>query len=71
MSQHTTIELEGVTLNIEYDFSTPYDDDEQQRDALQVELITTVSGDDITELMWHLRENIAIAVYEKLDLMQY
>ena len=71
MSKHTTIELEGVILKIEYDFSTPYDDYEQQLDTLQVELITTVSGDDITELMWHHREKIAIAVYEKLDLMQY
>ena len=71
MSKHTTIELEGVTLNIEYDFSTPYDDDEQQLDTLQVELITTASGDDITELMWHHREKIAIAVYEALDLMNY
>jgi len=49
MSQHTTIELEGVSLKIEYDFSTPYDNDEQQLDTLQVELIETVSGDDITE----------------------
>jgi len=71
MSQYTTIELEGVSLKIEYDFSTPYDNDEQQLDTLQVELITTVSGDDITELMWHHREKIAIAVYERLDLMNY
>ena len=70
-SQTIRIELEGVDLEIEYYFDTPYDLDEQQLETLRIETITTLHNDDITELMWHLQEKIAFAVYEALDLMQY
>lgn len=68
-TQYVSIELEGVHLNIEYYFDTPYDLDEQELETLRIELVTTVSGDDITELTWHLREKIAFAVYDRLDLL--
>ena len=70
-SQKIRIELENVDLEVEYYFDTPYDLDEQQLETLRIESITTLHNDDITELMWHHREKVAIAVYEKLDLMQY
>ena len=70
-SQKIRIELEGVDLEIEYYFETPYDLDEQQLETLRIESITTLHNDDITELMWHQREKIAFAVYDKLDLMNY
>ena len=70
-SQSVRIELEGVDLEIGYYFETPYDLDEQQLETLRIESITTFHNDDITELMWHHRENIAFAVYERLDLMNY
>ena len=68
-SQSVRIELENVDLEVEYYFETPYDLDEQQLETLRIELVTTVSGDDITELTWHLREKIAFAVYDRLDLL--
>jgi hypothetical protein len=70
-SQSVRIELEGVDLEVEYYFDTPYDLDEQQLETLRIESITTLHNDDITELMWHHREKISLAVYEALDLMQY
>lgn len=70
-SQSVRIELEGVDLEIEYYFETPFDIDEQQLETLRIESITTLHNDDITELMWHHKESIAFAVYEKLDLMNY
>jgi len=70
-SQTIRIELEGVDLEIGYYFETPYDLDEQQFETLRIESITTLHNDDITELMWHHREKIAFAVYERLDLMNY
>jgi hypothetical protein len=70
-SQTIRIELEGVDLEIEYYFETPYDLDEQQLETLRIESITTLHKDDITELMWHHREKIAFAVYDKLDQMNY
>ncbi len=70
-SQSVRIELEGVDLEVEYYFETPYDLDEQQLETLRIETITTFHNDDITELMWHHREKIAFAVYEALDLMEY
>ena len=70
-SQSVRIELENVDLEIEYYFDTPYDLDEQQVETLRIESITTLHNDDITELMWHHRENIAFAVYEALDYMNY
>ena len=70
-SQKIRIELENVDLEVEYYFDTPYDLDEQQLETLRIETITTLHNDDITELMWHHREKVAIAVYERLDLMQY
>jgi hypothetical protein len=70
-SQKIRIELEGVDLEIEYYFETPYDLDEQQLETLRIESIETLHKDDITELMWHHREKIAFAVYDKLDQMNY
>ena len=70
-SQSVRIELEGVDLEIEYYFETPYDLDEQQLETLRIESITTLHNDDITELMWHHMEKIAFAVYERLDQMNY
>ena len=70
-SQSVRIELEGVDLEIECYFETPYDLDEQQLETLRIESITTLHNDDITELMWHHREKIAFAVYERLDQMNY
>ncbi len=70
-SQTIRIELEGVDLEIGYYFETPYDLDEQQLETLRIESIETLHKDDITELMWHHREKIAFAVYERLDLMNY
>jgi len=70
-SQSVRIELEGVDLEVEYYFETPYDLDEQQLETLRIESIETLHKDDITGLMWHLREKIALAVYEALDLMNY
>ena len=70
-SQSVRIELEGVDLEVEYYFDTPYDLDEQQLETLRIESITTLHNDDITELMWHHQEKVAIAVYEALDLMEY
>ena len=70
-SQTIRIELEGVDLEIEYYFETPYDLDEQQLETLRIESIETLHKDDITELMWHHREKIAFAVYERLDQMNY
>ena len=70
-SQTIRIELEGVDLEIGYYFETPYDLDEQQLETLRIESITTLHKDDITELMWHHREKIAFAVYDKLDQMNY
>ena len=70
-SQSVRIELEGVDLEVEYYFETPYDLDEQQLETLRIETITTLHNDDITELMRHHREKITFAVYEKLDLMNY
>jgi hypothetical protein len=70
-SQTIRIELEGVDLEIGYYFETPYDLDEQQLETLRIESITTLHNDDITELMWHHREKIAFAVYERLDQMNY
>jgi hypothetical protein len=70
-SQSVRIELEGVDLEVEYYFDTPYDLDEQQLETLRIETITTLHNDDITELMRHYREKISLAVYEKLDLMNY
>jgi len=70
-SQSVRIELEGVDLEIEYYFETPYDLDEQQLETLRIESIETLHKDDITELMWHHREKIAFAVYERLDQMNY
>ncbi len=70
-SQSVRIELEGVDLEVEYYFDTPYDLDEQQLETLRIETITTLHNDDITELMRHHREKISLAVYEALDLMQY
>lgn len=70
-SQKIRIELEGVDLEVEYYFDAPYDLDEQQLETLRIESVTTLHNDDITELMWHQRENIAFAVYEALGLMNY
>jgi hypothetical protein len=70
-SQTIRIELEGVDLEIGYYFETPYDLDEQQLETLRIESIETLHKDDITELMWHHREKIAFAVYERLDQMNY
>jgi hypothetical protein len=70
-SQSVRIELEGVDLEVEYYFETPYDLDEQQLETLRIESIETLHKDDITELMWHHREKIAFAVYERLDQMNY
>lgn len=70
-NQTVRIELENVDLEVEYYFDTPYDLDEQQLETLRIETITTFHNDDITELLWHLREKIAFAVYEALDLMNY
>ena len=70
-SQTVRIELDGADLEVEYYFETPYNLDEQQLETLRIETITTLHNDDITELLWHLREKIAIAVYEALDLMNY
>jgi hypothetical protein len=70
-SQSVRIELEGVDLEVEYYFETPYDLDEQQLETLRIESITTLHNDDITELMWHHQEKIAFAVYERLDQMNY
>ena len=70
-NQSVRIELEGVDLEVEYYFDTPYDLDEQQLETLRIETITTLHNDDITELMRHHREKITFAVYEKLDLMNY
>ena len=70
-SQTIRIELEGVDLEIGYYFETPYDLDEQQLETLRIESIETLHNDDITELMWHHREKIAFAVYERLDQMNY
>ena len=70
-SQTIRIELEGVDLEVEYYFDTPYDLDEQQLETLRIESITTLHNDDITELMCHHREKIAFAVYEALGLMNH
>lgn len=60
------VTVENVDLEIEYYFGTPFDEDEQQLETLHIDAVKTSSGDDITELMWHHNEKIAIAVYRKL-----
>ena len=66
-NQTVRIEVEGVDLQVEYYWDTPYDLDEQELETLRIESITTFHNDDITELLWHLREKIAFAVYERLE----
>ena len=65
-SRTIIIELENVQLKVEYYFTAAYESDEQELENMHLELIYTVSGDDITELLHHYDEKIREIIYNKL-----
>jgi len=63
-TQTATIEIENVTLEIDYYFNAQSNDDEQDLENMRIEGIRTESGDDIYNLVrdkWI--EQIVMAVY--------
>lgn len=66
-SKTITIELENVQLNVGYYFTAAYESDEQELENMHLELIYTVSGDDITELLHHYDEKIREIIYNLLE----
>lgn len=66
-SKTITIELENVQLNVEYYFTAAYESDEQELENMHLELIHTISGDDITELLHHYDEKIREIIYNLLE----
>jgi len=63
-TQTATIEIENVTLEIDYYFNAQSNDDEQDLENIRIEGIRTESGDDIYNLVrdkWI--EQIVMAVY--------
>lgn len=66
MTNLINVTVENVDLEIEYYFDTPSDEDEQQLETLHIDAVRTLSGDDITDLVYHHNEKITIAVYVML-----
>jgi hypothetical protein len=63
-TQTATIEIENVTLEIDYYFNAQSNDDEQDLENMRIEGIRTESGDNIYNLVidkWI--EQIVMAVY--------
>ena len=63
-TQTATIEIENVTLEVDYYFNAQSNDDEQDLENMRIEGIRTESGDDIYNLVrdkWI--EHIVMAVY--------
>jgi len=63
-TQTATIEIENVTLEVDYYFNAQSNDDEQDLENMRIEGIRTESGDDIYNLVrdkWI--EQIVMAVY--------
>jgi hypothetical protein len=63
-TQTATIEIENVTLEVDYYFNAQSNDDEQDLENMRIEGIRTESGDDIYNLVrdkWI--EKIVMAVY--------
>ena len=63
-TQTAIIEIENVTLEVDYYFNAQSNDDEQDLENMRIEGIRTESGDDIYNLVrdkWI--EQIVMAVY--------